>query len=527
MNILFIRPDPGNERFGLGPFFRVEPLGLEYVAAALIEKGHNPSIIDLRFADMERWIKKTRPEVIGITCMHALEYDEVLRLARSIRRAHPGVFILIGGHTAAAYPDPLQDPAIDAISIDDGEVVVPDLIEAIQKHRPLTDVPGLVVRTPDGFVRSPAIVDRITLDRVPLPARHLVEHDRHRYMVVTERPIYLLETARGCPFRCSFCSIWQLYGRQIRARGIGHVVEDFRRVGDRIFIADDLFLHNPERSIELARELQRKGIKKEWFLVQTRTDVVARHPEVLAEWRKVANRIDIFFGLESASDAGLKGYVKDTNTDWTVKAVEIARSLGCGVTGNFMVDPAFGEDDFQNLWAFVEKHKLQRAGYTIMTPLPGTKDWAQWKDTLAGQPWYKWDMHHVLWQPRLGVERFFELFAETWRRSVLNLGGGQGGARFLKWIAHIEPWQIPQFARIMMQTQRLMSPKAYLKEHHAAERIHRIPPAPKLIQMDDGEKPVANGANGSDSRELGAASSERPSGRSGALVSPSRLVQRG
>jgi len=49
MNVLLLTPDPGNERFGLGPFFRVEPLGLEYVAAALESRGHSTTIVDLRF----------------------------------------------------------------------------------------------------------------------------------------------------------------------------------------------------------------------------------------------------------------------------------------------------------------------------------------------------------------------------------------------------------------------------------------------------------------------------------------------
>lgn len=496
MKVLLVRPDPGNERFGLGPFFRVEPLGLEYVAAALIDRGHEPTIIDLRWTKLDKWIKEVRPQVIGIACMHALEYDEIVRLTREIRRHYPDIFIMVGGHTASAYPDPLFDSSIDAIVIDDGEAIVPELVDAIAAKRSLMTVPGLVVKHggdhhrerasaegDDGFLRSPAIDDREGLDKVPLPARHLVERDRNRYMVVTERPIYLLETARGCPFRCSFCSIWQLYGRSFRARGIGHVIEDFKRVGDRIFIADDLFLNQPARSMELAKELQRLGIKKEWFLVQTRTDVVARNPLVLAEWRKVVNRLDIFFGMEAASDAGLKNFVKDSNTDHTVQAVHIARELKCGITGNFMVDPGWDESDFENLWAFVEKHSLQRCGYTILTPLPGTQDWAKWKDTVAGQPWYKWDMHHVLWQPKLGVERFFELFAETWRRSVLNMGDGEGKARFLKWAKQIKMWQIPHLARIMMQTQRLVSPKAYLKEHAHAESIAKIGPAPAFSQL--------------------------------------------
>src|SRR5438876_3169407 len=86
MRVLLLRPDPGNERFGLGPFFRVEPLGLEYVGAALRERGHEPVIVDLRFGHSVRtWVRRTGPAVVGISCMHALEYDQVLADAREVR----------------------------------------------------------------------------------------------------------------------------------------------------------------------------------------------------------------------------------------------------------------------------------------------------------------------------------------------------------------------------------------------------------------------------------------------------------
>ena len=50
MRILLLRPVPGNERFGLGPFFRIEPLGMEYIAAALETAGYRVTLVDLRFA---------------------------------------------------------------------------------------------------------------------------------------------------------------------------------------------------------------------------------------------------------------------------------------------------------------------------------------------------------------------------------------------------------------------------------------------------------------------------------------------
>ena len=66
MNILLLRPAPGNERFGLGPFFRIEPLGMEYVAAALETRGHHVTIRDLQIlAAAESLLTDVRPAVVG------------------------------------------------------------------------------------------------------------------------------------------------------------------------------------------------------------------------------------------------------------------------------------------------------------------------------------------------------------------------------------------------------------------------------------------------------------------------------
>src|SRR5262245_37832979 len=147
MKVLLVRPDPGNERFGLGPFFRVEPLGMEYIAAACESRGHDVTIVDLRFRPgLGAWLRRVRPGLVGIACMHALEYDRVLDLAREAKRLSPATFVLAGGHAAAAYPDPLEDEAIDAIAVDDGEEIVPALMSALEGGRSALSVPGLKVR---------------------------------------------------------------------------------------------------------------------------------------------------------------------------------------------------------------------------------------------------------------------------------------------------------------------------------------------------------------------------------------------
>src|SRR5690349_17820480 len=157
MHVLLLRPVPANDRFGLGPFFRIEPLGLEYIAAALEARGHRTTTVDLRYGRPLDHYLGQGPAVVGIACMHALEIDEVLALASRIRRVSPGSFVLVGGHSAAAYPAPFFVPSVDAICVDDGETVVPNLVAMLEQRRQARDVPGLIVRSGDGFEKTATV----------------------------------------------------------------------------------------------------------------------------------------------------------------------------------------------------------------------------------------------------------------------------------------------------------------------------------------------------------------------------------
>jgi len=486
MNVLLLRPIPSNERFGLGPFFRIEPLGMEYIATALESEGHRVTLADLRFSPaLARVMSDARPDLVGIAAMHALESDEVVDLARNVRALSPEVPIVIGGHTAAAYPEPFISKDIAAVVLDDGERALPRICAALSRKQPLTAVPGLALPDGDGgVIRTVGERGTLALDEVPLPARHHVAKWRHQYACLAHRPAWLVETARGCPFRCSFCSIWQLHARAVRERSIDSVCQDLASVGDHIFIADDLFWYHPSRSLELAHELRRRGIRKQWILVQSRVDTVARNPELLEAWRPIAREFDIFFGLEAATDEGLNGLTKDTTVDYTAQGVEVARRLTYGVTGNFVIDPAWREKDFERLWGFVERHQLYQAGFTILTPLPGTAYFESMRAKLRARRWSHFDMHHLLWEPALGPQRFFELYCETWRRSVLNL---RGRKKVWQWLREVDPRNALFLLRALRRTQKLMDPGHYMGEYDLAspsEALTARLPVRELLSVD-------------------------------------------
>lgn len=464
MNVLLLRPAPRNQRFGLGPFFQIEPLGLEYVGAALERDGHTVTLRDLRFSPpVERLVSIARPAVVGVACMHALEIADAVEVIERVRRASPGAVIIVGGHSASAYPAPFIRADVNGVCLDDGERAVPALVRALEAGTRLDEVPGWLLPKDDATATRTADPDTaMSLDEVRRPARHLVAPWRRRYACFHHRPVDLIETARGCPFRCAFCSVWQLFDRSVRERSIASVCDDFAAAGSEIFVADDLFWHHASRSRALAAALIARGLQKNWLLVQSRVDLVATHPELLETWRPLAREFDIFFGFEAATNTGLADLAKDSTVQRTAEALAVARELGFGITGNFVIDPAWREADFEQLWEFVERHQLWRAGYTLLTPLPGTAYFDQVRPQIRAVEWAQFDMHHLLWEPRLGAERFFELYCETWRRSVLNLGGRK---KWRHWVAHAHPRHWVHLARVLRQTQRMMHPRHYLSEH--------------------------------------------------------------
>ena len=216
--------------------------------------------------------------------------------------------------------------------------------------------------------------------------------------------------------------------------------------------------------------------------------LAAAHPELLEAWRPLAQDFDVFFGLEAATNEGLNGLVKDTTVDRTIDAVAVARDLRYGVTGNFVIDPDWGEADFERLWSFVAEHDLGRAGFTILTPLPGTAFFDERGRASGPSRWSQNDITTSSGSRASGVSVSSISYCETWRRSILNLSGHKS---WLDWARQVRARDLPFVTRMLLRTQRMMRPEAYLREHRWPGRteafampadgaVDRLGPDPEL-----------------------------------------------
>jgi magnesium-protoporphyrin IX monomethyl ester (oxidative) cyclase len=132
-------------------FLRLEPLGLELVAAAVRRAGHDARLIDLQaatHADYVRLVDDWQPDVVAFSCNYLANVPEVVDLAKLTRARRPQTFVFVGGHSASFTAQELLEHAggaIDCILKGEGEASVAELLEAVEHdRRSIAQVPGVV-----------------------------------------------------------------------------------------------------------------------------------------------------------------------------------------------------------------------------------------------------------------------------------------------------------------------------------------------------------------------------------------------
>jgi radical SAM superfamily enzyme YgiQ (UPF0313 family) len=419
MKIAFIKPPVGGI-LGLEMLTFVEPLGPICVAACLERDGHQCKVIDLRIDGEENGMAQCRtfrPDVVGLQCNFTTERNRTVRLAQRIKREMPGTLVVVGGHDASRDPDWFHDSSIDVIAVGDGEEVMPPMVNAIRDGRELRGVPGLLLREGDQWVSTGHAPTRPDLDGYPMPARHLITQYAPHYYINFNKPLALMETARGCPFRCNFCSVWKFHEATFRQKTPERVVEELRQIdAPNIFITDDIFWMDVRRGEEMARQIKKAGIKK-FFTVQTRTDIIVKFPHLIEMWKE-CGKLSIFLGLESVTDEGLAAVNKKNKACNNVKAIELLKEMGVGFTPNFIVDPAWDHEDFTRLRDWISEMGAYNSGFSILTPLPGTDLWNTAKMDVTTNDWEMYDIVHAVLPTKLPLNEFYAEYSRLWRHAL-------------------------------------------------------------------------------------------------------------
>ena len=479
MRILLVKPDISDFSVGFASLARTAPLELMMVAASV--PGHECRIVDMRLeedAALEDALLDFRPNVIGLTAYSA-EAEATKALARRAKQVLPSVPIVWGGyHATMALDDVLEEPSVDFVVRGEGEVTFPELVQAIARGGPYDGVAGIAFRKGEDMVLTPPRPQITDLDSLPFPRWDLVARYRPEYYLGVLGVAGGVETTRGCPFDCNFCSVWVFNQRRYRKKSPARVVAEMERLPEGIQVVafvDDEFWVDDRRSLELAgiiQELDQTGWRgKGWrYWAQVRTDDIVRRPELVEQWSKVGLKV-LLLGIETVKEEELRELHHKRNTvGKAVQALATMRQHRVEAWGCFIINPEWEESDFYDLMKFVNENEIAFTQYTVLTPLPGTvlSDRLAREEgvTKADIPHSLLDFLHVTYpKAKLPLRRFYELMAELYHKTSIS-----ANMRLYRRVVRngviSRDWLRSEMGqRVMQLFGQLSNVEAYLKAH--------------------------------------------------------------
>lgn len=396
MKILLISPVLRSKVLGSDFAFKFPFLSLPVLASV------TPEDVDVVIVD-ERVDKidfEGKYDLVGITIMTPLAF-RAYEIADRFRQRN--VKVVLGGMHVSALPEEALEHA-DSLVIGEGEKVWPQLIEDFKAGK-LNQI-----------YKSDDFTD---LNLLGAPRRNLLNEVKYA-------PVEFVETTRGCPFRCHFCSVTKFFGGKYRTRSVDSVIkelETFKTTTKRfsiknvVFFVDDNIIGQRDHAKELFEKI--KPFNLNWL---GQASINIAKDEELLSLAKESGCMGILIGFESLSDAVLEDVAKKANrvTDylWAIKKIH---SYGIGIMGSFIF--GFDGDDktvFERYWDFIKQAKLEAVYAGILTPYPGTRFFEEFKQAgrILHHDWERYDTSNVVFRPSgMTEQELREGYLWAWKKS--------------------------------------------------------------------------------------------------------------
>lgn len=353
MKLVLINP---RNRVSLYGDYLWEPLALGYVSAA------TPSHWEVELIDEQceevRDYGNVAADLVGLTAF-TTQAPRAYQIAAGFRAR--GVPVVMGGIHASLVPEEAERYA-DAVFLGECETRWPELIADVEA--------GRLARRYDGGTAGQALLH---------PDRRVFKKYAYEYVSA--------QTSRGCPMDCSFCSVTAFNGRLFRMREIDDVVAELSGIPERdiIFVDDDLNGFSPkarQRCIDLFRAMEAARLDKQWI---TQVTINFGDDDELPQLARAAGCAGVFIGLESTDTKSLALIRKDGKSQrrglaYYHENVARIRSHGIGVVGSFIlgIDSQNMNTIVVDILRFAAEADLDGLNPTILTPLPGTRDYARY-----------------------------------------------------------------------------------------------------------------------------------------------------
>lgn len=359
-------------------FPNIPPLGLQILAGVLRAAGHDARVFSAQHLrplhpELLRTIEEFKPDVIGFSNSELPNAPMVVKVAGELKKRYPSAKFLAGGQAPTFRPELFLGPAgpFDAVALYEAEATVARIVETLVSGGSFDGVPGVAWRAEGGALKT-AEQQKVVGDLNTLPLPHW-EGSLYKSSF-SDGLFAAVETSRGCPFHCTFCSIPGYLGapRYKTARRILEELRALKALGVTEFsINDDSFATRPEVVREVFEAMLRERMKLR-FGVQIRADIIVNNP-ALIELGARAGMFMAVVGFEGYTSAVQHESDKNTSARVNREASRILRRNRVAVYGTHVFGgPETGfKDNFCTF--FFGRLNSDIFRMTIFTPVPGSR----------------------------------------------------------------------------------------------------------------------------------------------------------
>jgi radical SAM superfamily enzyme YgiQ (UPF0313 family) len=358
---------------------QMPPLNELYCATHVRNAGLDVMFIDAQY-EAERFNALEQSRFAGIRAVVMLSSTQSFRsdvelLIRIKKQNGAMQTVLFGSHPTFMPRYCLNNPAVDFIVLGEPEETMRRLMLELINGRPVSGIDGIGYRNERGepVINSPRPF--MNMDDLPIPDRTLLPKGVDYFNPVVKRmPYTTMQTSRGCPGHCIFCTVPAFYGNKYRMRSPDKVLEELKSImalGYReIFFRDETFTACRKRNIEICEGMIKKNMNLKW-IANGRVDMIDKEAMTIM---KQAGCHMIKFGVESGSDEILRNYKKEINTEQTLKAFAMAREAGLDTHAHIVFGgPGETVETIKQTIAFAKKLRASTASFGILTPYPGAE----------------------------------------------------------------------------------------------------------------------------------------------------------
>jgi radical SAM superfamily enzyme YgiQ (UPF0313 family) len=371
--VLLIFPRDKGIKFSNDTLYPFPILGLTLLAS-LFPKTYEVKIINEAIEKVDFNADVDLVGITGLTCVIKRAY------AIADRFRERGVKVILGGVHPSLLPEEAKEHA-DSVFIGEAEGMLEKVLEDFEagelkpfyKNRDWSDLKG-----------------------IPLPRRDLLSKHYKPFFKV-------IETTRGCPNQCEFCSVPTINGKRYRLRPLEEVDQELsmiiKKEGEYVFLADDNVTAKEDYAFGLFEIFKRHQVKWMGFT----TIKIAMNEELLKKAQE-SGCISLFIGFESLLQENLDNVSKRfVNTKELANWIKTIQDHQIGIQGSFIF--GFDEDDatiFKKTVEFVQKNNIELPTFSILTPFPGTplQKRLEGEGRILDRDWSHYDMSHVVYKPK-------------------------------------------------------------------------------------------------------------------------------